>query len=597
MVQYPLMDRISSLFDFHTRVHRAGRWGTYAFLLSITIALYGASLYFNFVWDDSIYIRENYWIRSLDWIHIRAIWTNSYLGHYAPLHHTLLSLLYRVSEMEPFGYHLGQVLIHSACVCLLYSLLNKIESARVAFLATVLFAVHPTNIETVAWISETKSTLSLLLVLLSFWFFIRFRETNRPFHFALVAIFMVCSALAKINTVVAPVIFLLYDYKAGDSFKSLRWRSLAILFVLSGMLVVVHVLSFGNSGEMLDGSPYSGLGTRLMNFPLLLSFYLQMMVLPFRLSAWELFPVQQSFSWIVALGWIGLALLLVLLLRAGRETQFWALWILVFLLPVLQIVAFPIWVADRYLYIPLIGGATLAARMFFRCWGRLQQPWPRWALGALAATAIATLAWQTHRHLPAWRDELSLWSATIPTCMTSAYCHSSFGLALMNAGQLQRGGDELVRAVELQPTPLFLMYLGDALTRSARNYPEAVRIYLLALKDAKPPGQDIGGPRIAKIHAKLARAYILSGQLDLAGQAIQTGGKYDWRYPGIWVMDVFLQWKRGNSDGARSSLSALISMLGQDSQVDGMVDQYWGDRGETRKMLAELRPINSTIPK
>ncbi|MSO19011.1 MAG: hypothetical protein EXQ56_00875 [Acidobacteria bacterium] len=569
----------------------AAKWLPCALLLIITFALYGASVYFNFVWDDSIYIRENYRIRSLDWLHIRAIWTSTYLGHYAPLHHTLLSLLYRVSGMEPFGYHLGQVLIHSACVCLLYALLSKIEPARVALLAALLFAVHPTNIETVAWISETKSTLSLLLVLLSFWFFIRFRETNRPFHFALVAIFLDCSALAKINTVVAPVIFLLYDYKTGDSFRQLRWRSLAILFVLSGILVLVHIQAFGNSGEMLDGSPYSGLGTRLMNFPLLISFYLEMIVLPFRLSAWELFPVQQSFNWIVALAWTGLALLLVFLVRAGRDTQFWALWILVFLLPVLQIVAFPIWVADRYLYIPLIGGATLVARLFFWCWDWLVQP------GTLAVAVVAALAWRTHRHLPVWRDELALWSATIPTCMTSAYCHSSFGLALMSAGQFQRGGDELVRAVELQPTPLFLMYLGDAFTRSARNYPEAVRIYLLALKDRKPAGQDIGGPRLAKIHAKLARAYILSGQLDLASQAIQTGREYDWRYPGVWVMDVFLQWKRGNLDGARASLSGLISMLGQDIQIDGMVDQYWGDRGETRKMLAELKPSNSTIPK
>jgi protein O-mannosyl-transferase len=167
------------------------RWTAYTILLAVTISLYVPTLYFGFVWDDTAYIRTNFWIWSLDWVHLRAIWSNTYLGHYAPIHHTFLALIYRFFELNPLGYHLGQVLIHSACVVLLFALMKKVESPRVALLACLLFAVHPTNVETVAWISESKSTLGLFFILLSFLFFIKFSEYKNGYILAINAIYIV----------------------------------------------------------------------------------------------------------------------------------------------------------------------------------------------------------------------------------------------------------------------------------------------------------------------------------------------------------------------------------------------------------------------
>src|SRR5258706_15621212 len=121
----------------------------YALLLSITAALYGATLYFDFVWDDFYYVLQNYGIQKPSFAALRANWTNPYFGQYAPLHISFLEVVYSFSGLEPFGYHLGQLLLHGACVCLLYRVLEKVESARVALLASFWFAVYPPNIETV----------------------------------------------------------------------------------------------------------------------------------------------------------------------------------------------------------------------------------------------------------------------------------------------------------------------------------------------------------------------------------------------------------------------------------------------------------------
>ena len=166
-------ERAYSLFGFPERLQAWQRVLPYALLLSVTFAVYGESLYFSFEGDDYLYIERNLWIRQLSLRNLEMIWTSAYAGHYAPLNLSVLAILYHLFGLEPFGFHLAQVLLHAACVCLLYLTLTKLESPRIALLAALLFAVHPANIETVAWVSEIKSTLAFLFFLLSFQAFIR----------------------------------------------------------------------------------------------------------------------------------------------------------------------------------------------------------------------------------------------------------------------------------------------------------------------------------------------------------------------------------------------------------------------------------------
>jgi len=574
------------MLEFPERIDSWQRWLHCAFLVSATFALYGASLYFNFVWDDFGYVMKNYRAQGLDWMHLRAIWTGTYLGHYAPMHHIFLAVLHHFSGLEPFGYHLGQVLVHAACVCLLYLVLKKIELPRVALLASLLFATYPANIETVAWVSETKSTLAFFFFLLSFWFFLRLRDRERPMDGIFCGLFLILSLLSKINTVVAPAIFLLYDYKQGYSFKKGRLWSLGCFFLISAMMAGIHLMAFHRSAQVMESAYYGGLGVHLMNMPLLLVFYLKMVVYPHPLSAWEMFPVQAQFTWLIGLGWAGMSAMVLLLARSRRSTQFWGLWIFIFLLPVLQIVPFPVWLADRYLYIPAVGGFVLASQFFFEGYDRLLAPWQR-RIGECAMIAVLLLfAGWTQNHLPVWKNNLTLWESTVPTCMTSAYCHVNFGLALLEDGQIERGMPEMIRAVELRPSPTFLERLGDAYTLGVGDYRQAVIAYRMAVEKA---GNDPG----TEVYAKLARAHLLAGNLQEAERAIQDGKRVNPNDPTLWVIDGVLQWKLGNWEEARLSLRRSLAMTGRTSNAAGFIYQYWPNAAEVGKLLSDLRSAQS----
>ena len=575
------MDRRYSFLSFPERLDRWQRLLPYALLLSVTLALYATTLYFDFVWDDDVYIWKNYRIQGLSPLHLLAIWSTTYLGHYASIQHTFLAVLHHFSGMDPFGYHLGQLLVHAACVCLLYFLLKKLEAPRVAFLASLLFAVHPTNIETVAWISETKSTLAFLFFLLSFWAFLRFREKERWGDAILCALFLVLSWLSKINTIVAPVIFLLYDYRQGTLKKRQLWH-LAGFFLLSAIFVAIHLFSFYESGQALEETYYGGPGVHLLNIPLVLAFYPRMVLFPHPLSAWQMMPIFERFNWVLGLGWLAWFGVAWLLYRADRWIQFWALWFFVLLLPVLGIVPFGIWVADRYLYIPAIGAFMLASRLFFWVGDHLPRVMQRLGWELALGSVLLAFSWLTWKHLPVWHDNIALWEDTTQYCMTSAYCHANLGLAHLRQGHIERGVKELIRAVEIRPIPRYLTFLGDAYTISLRDYRQALIAYNMAWEQ--------GGPDVnAGFYAKLARYYLFVDNLDAASKAIQKGKTMNANDPALVVMEGFLQWKLGNLEEARLSLRRALFITQQTSNLVSFFSQYWPNENDVSRLLADLR--------
>ena len=575
------------VFDFVARPNSWDKLLPYGLLLSIAFALCAPALYYEFVWDDFYYVTTNYRVQGLTEAQLKAVWTQTYLGHYAPVHHTFLALLYQIVGAEPFGYHLAQLLLHLACVLLLYGVLARIESPRIALLASLLYSVHPTGVETVAWVSETKSTLALLFFLLSFVAFLRLRERESWGAGVLCALFLALSLLAKINTVVAPAIFLLWDYRQRRPFDRKTVASLACFFLISVLMAAVHMASFMGTQWVGESGYYGGLGVHLMNLPLFIFFYIQMTLVPHPLSAWYVFPVTLEFTAALAVLWIALMALSGFLLRSDRRIQFWGLWFLAFLAPVLQVIPFGIWVADRYLYVPIIGLCVLASGFCFHLLDRSRRDWHRWGLQAAACAVLVTFAWRTAARLPVWKDDLTLWETTYPTCPNSAYCAENLGLALLQAGQPQRGGDLLVRAVTLRPAPNYMVNLADALTLNARNYPEAIRFYQLALADPLAAHGNL--PWVTDAYAGLARAQMLQGSLDAAAAAIETGKSMNPGNPRLWVAEGFLHWKRGDLEAARRALNVSLTMTGQRARYASFLTYYWGDAADVGELLGDLR--------
>ena len=588
------MDHSNSLFGFPERLKGWQGILPYALLASVSFAVYGGSLYYDFQWDDAFYVADNIRIRGLSLPYLQVIWSDPYVGHYAPIHQTVLAVLYYFFELEPFGYHVAQLLLHAACLGLLFLTLQELESARVALLATLLLAVHPTNIENVAWISETKSILAFLFFLLSFWFFRRLRERERRSDAILCGLFLILSLLSKINTVVAPAIFLLYDYRQALPFNRKRIASLAGFFLIAVTFVVIHVTSFfwGDAPlaqNSLGGTYYGGLGVHLQNIPFFLWFYVRMTFFPHPLTIWHMFPVHEQMDWMVVGAWIAVLAVCLLLLRRDRNTQFWCLWFVVFLAPVLQIIPNLTWVAERYLYIPVIGIFVLVGRLFFRLWDRLPRPGLRWGWEFAMVFVLLILAWRTEVRLPTFQNNVTLWEDTVQSCQTSAPCHAGLGYSLLEDRQVERGVREIIRAVEIRPLPRYLSMLGDAYTVHVGDYRQAIIAYQMAMNG------EHSSVKKEVLHAQIARAHVMAGNLEEAGRSIQASRAINPDSPFLLVVDAFYEWQRGNLQPARQSLLRALSLTHQTNAIGKFLYVYWGNAADAGRLLADLRPQPSEI--
>lgn len=599
------MPRHASFFDGPELPAPWQRTLPYALLLGVTFALYSATVYFGFVWDDFDYVIENYRIQALTREHLLAIWTNPFSGQYAPLHQSLLAAIHFFSGLEPFGYHLVQLLLHAACLCLLYVVLKAAECGRVALLACLLVAVYPPNIETVAWVTETKSTLAFLFFLLSFLFFQRLRTRECWSDGVLCGVFLVLSLLSKINTVVAPAIFLLYDYKQARAWTRGRVASLAAFFLISAVFATV-TLSYSAAslpafsdrlleGAILDGPApalnstsgyFGGVGVHLLNLTRFLFFYVRMIFFPYPLSGWHMFPIYTGLNWVTGAAWMGLLGMLWLVYRSSRPAQFWMLWFVVFLAPVLQLVPNPTWVADRYLYIPAVGAFVLAARLFFQVLDRLGKQWPRFAWEAAMGVVLLAFSWETLAHLPVWRNDLTFWEATTATCPNSAFCHGRWGKALFREGHVDQAFREFFEAVRIRPAPQYLIYLGDAFADGPGDYGQALRAYQGA--------REAAGALPLFVVAKIAKVNYLAGDLAQAGRVLEAARRVDPDNPALLLVSGFLEWKLGNPEQARTFLQRVLelnALYPRTANPARFFNYYWGRPREVGQLLTELGPL------
>ena len=201
---------------------RAGPWGTAALIIALSLACYWPALHGDLVWDDDAHVTRR-GLQSLSGL--LQIWTNLHATQqYYPLLHSAFWLEHGFWGDATLGYHLANVLLHAASAFLLVVVLRRLMVPG-AWLAGLLFAVHPVCVESVAWISEQKNTLSLvfyLLAALAYLWFDRVREEPGARRaYALACALFVCALLTKSVTATLPAALLVvFWWKNGR----LLWR-------------------------------------------------------------------------------------------------------------------------------------------------------------------------------------------------------------------------------------------------------------------------------------------------------------------------------------------------------------------------------------
>ncbi len=452
-------------------------------LVALTAGVFAGVLGCEFVtYDDPMYVLTNPAVTGGFTAHnISWAWTGQF-GFWHPLTWMSLQLDAELFGLNPARFHLTNLLLHCGNVVLVYGVLTLLTGARgpSAAVAT-LFAVHPLNVETVAWVSERKGLLSMFFGLLAIGAYgAHVRAPGRGWYGALVGAY-VLSLLAKPVFVTLPLLLLLLDYwplrRVGPAETGGRsWRQLVgEKLPLVGLAVVIGVVTIA-AEESVGALPTFGdrsIESRVKNGVVSYAEYLRRAVYPNDLAPFYPHPGKSLPSETV----IGSALLLAALSVAALRTRDrlpylfvgWS-WFVVALLPMsglIQVGGHAM--ADRYAYLPLIGLLVAV------CWGvrALTEQWPRWAPAAVAVLAVGAAGFVTLAQVEYWRTSEALWEHTLAVTSRNHRAHFHMGKIRAEEGRTDDAIRHYRAGLEFHPRDELANYLLGGLLADRGQLDEA----------------------------------------------------------------------------------------------------------------------------
>lgn len=484
-------------------------------LCSVVIVGYLPAVHGDFIWDDRVLLTQNPMVWASDGLY--DFWFTTKAHDYWPLTSTTFWLEWRVWGLEPTGYHVTNIALHVAEALLLWMILLRLNIGG-AYLASLLFAVHPVNVESVAWIAQRKNLVGMLFLLLATLFFLKANTSSgagtRPgirgpghrWYWLSLASF-VLALLGKGSVAILPLLLLLLVWwENGD--VTVRDLLRLLPFLLTGGLFVLVNIWFQTHGEGQIRD--AGLVERLLGAGAAVWFYLSKAMLPVDLSF--VYP-QWQIDAVNPLWWIPLSAALVVSVALLQHRRGWGrpyvmawAFFCVALLPAMGLadVYFMRYslVADHYQHIALIGVVVLAAAMWSE-WERCADGLARVVAVGVAFAVVGVLTILTARQSGAYQDENTLYRAAIeanPDAWLAHYnlavnlrdegrreeeithlleavrarpdygdAHSNLAAAFLEEGQVDRALAHAMKAVESDPTlPHAQVNLGIALSRAGR---------------------------------------------------------------------------------------------------------------------------------
>ena len=460
------------------------------FLILSLLLVYGQVLRHEFItYDDPAYITENeYVVEGLTWDGV--IW--SMTAVVASIWHPL-TMLSHMLDVQLFGAHAGlhhfmNVLFHIANALLLFYVLRRMTGAVwKSALVAVLFALHPLRVESVAWASERKDTLSVLFLLLTLIAYHRYVQAPGRGRYLLVAVLFILGLMAKPMLVTLPFALLLLDYWPLCRFQSPKEaaQDLRRLVREKIPLFAISVLGAGASiltqvqTEATGSLELYPLASRMQNAVLSYGLYLRDTVLPLDLVVLYPHPLTGIVLWhVVVSGIVILALTLAALyywknLPFAAVGWFWFLGTLVPVIGIIQVGSSSR--ADRYTYMPHIGLLIVAVWGLAAAvdrWPRIKRP----LVGAVAAVVIALMV-LSHIQVSYWRNDITLFSRTLEVSPGSSKAHFSLGMGYIIHGDHARGALHFQQCLAINPNNIDARKnLGAALVDLGR--PDEAELYL-----------------------------------------------------------------------------------------------------------------------
>jgi Flp pilus assembly protein TadD len=445
-------------------------------------------LHGDWLWDDDILVTENALVH--DPSGLWKIWFDpGSMIDYQPLKMSVSWLQWQFLGNDTLGYHLTNIVLHILSALLVWRLLGKF-SLRLAWLGGLLFAVHPVQVESVAWIAELKNTLSLPPFLLAMCAWIDYEEHGKRRDFFLALGLFLAAMLCKTTMVMFPVVILLYDWWKRGRIGWHDAKTSAPFFVVSLALGLATLWFLDQHTMGADAIPMGGLFSRLACAGLSLSFYFSKCFLPVGLipiyPRWVVDPptLLQFLPWPILGGTI-------YWLWTKRES--WGRHALLglgfFLINLAPFVGFNAgsymiytWVMDHVLYIPIIGLIGLAVAALERIEIELPVSLRFCGIGLLAVI-VGFLAFGSHSYAGLYLNSETLWTYELQHQPDAYLAYNNLGVALSRSGEETNAMKEFAYALQLKPGDALihnnlgkhLLQIGR-LTEAIEQFEEALRL-------------------------------------------------------------------------------------------------------------------------
>jgi protein O-mannosyl-transferase len=482
--------------------------GRHLYLLSLLLIILTVALYYPvkshpFVnYDDNVYVTENLHVQSgLNWdTVIWALSTND-AGNWHPLTWLSHALDFELYDMNPGGHHQTNLLLHVANALLLFWVLQRATGCvGRSFMVAALFAVHPINVESVAWISERKNLLSMLFFLLALGAYRWYVSKPGVVRYAVVAIMFALGVMAKPQIITLPFVLLLWDYwplqrmsfasnpAASEgvahfparSFRALVEEKLP-LFAIAAASAAMTMKAQRAAGAVGSFGMYP-LSVRLSNAIVSYVRYLAKAVWPAHLAPMYPHPGDSLRAWQVygAL----LILLLVSMWVVERRRQRYLLvgwlWFVGTLVPMIGLVQVGRQaMADRYAYLPLLGVFIMV------CWAladwTAENCLPAAALSAVSVVVLLALTITAHKQIGYWADNVTLWTHTVQITGPNYVAQDDLGGALMERKQLEEAIPHFREAAEIHPVDPISNFNIAYYAQQHGNQTEAIEGYKKAI--------------------------------------------------------------------------------------------------------------------
>jgi len=438
---------------------RTRAWLFGLLLAAVTIFMYQPAWNGGFIWDDDAYVTNNELLTAPDGL--RRIWFSlDSPSQYFPLVYSTFRIEHALWGLNPTGYHWVNLLLHVANALLVWRLLARLHVPG-AWLAGAIFALHPVQVESVAWITERKNVLMgffFLLTLLAWVAFVDERTKRRWCFYGLALILYVLALSAKTTACTLPAALLLILWLQK---KPISWQRIlqVVPFFFLGLGVGLVTVWWERYHQGTSRTLFAFLSPieRILIASRAVWFYLSKLIWPSNLTfiypKWNISPAHPlDYAWLLA----GIALCAVIYFvrrYVGRSVEVAAAFFVATLSPVLGFIMLYTFrytfVADHYQYLASIGPIALASAGVAKLADNFKRRRP--LILSVAVCLIVTLALLTWRQAAMYGDIEALWRTTLARNPSCWMAHNNLGIVLFQKGNSDEAIDHYRTTLEMQP--------------------------------------------------------------------------------------------------------------------------------------------------